>query len=332
MSRCRSLVAPAALATLAALLLAAPARAAEVEKLLPNDTEVVVRINVRQILDSPLAKKLPLDQAKEALKDNADATQVLNDLGFDVFTDLDSITAAFSSGGDTDKGLVILRGKFDVQKFQAKAEAVAKDMPDILKIQKKPDGLGGQILVYEVDNAIPEQKEAWYVALPSKNTLVASAGLDYVLDAVDKEAGRKKTELKNKDLQALLDKVDTKQSAWAVVLGSTLQESDLGKDDKAKDIITKIQDVIAGVTIGEDVHVALKVTVKKAEDAKNIEEAIETLLHEARGTLEFLAASQKEVKPLLELLQGIKAKVKDKTVTVEVKIDGEVIEKALNKD
>jgi hypothetical protein len=315
---------------LAVLSLAAPTRAADVDKLLPNDTEVVFSINVRQILDAPLVKKLPLDQAKDALKAQDDAHQVLQELGFDPFTDLDSITTAVSSGGDTDKGLLIVRGKFDVQKFQAKAEAVAKDMPDTLKIQKKPDGAGGTTVVYEVNNVVPGQ-QSMYVALLNKTTLVASPGIDYVLDAADKEAGRKKTALKNKDVQALLGRVDTTQSIWAVVLGSTLEHSPLGKDDDAKDIITKVQDVVAGIAIDKDVIATLNVTAKKTEDAKKIEDALEDGLDKARGALAFLASTQKEAKPLLNVLRNIKPSVKDRTVTVEIKVPGEMIEKAINK-
>jgi hypothetical protein len=314
---------------LTVLLPAAPTRAADVDKLLPNDTEVVFSINVRQILDAPLVKKLPLDQAKEALKAQDDAHQVLQELGFDPFTDLDSITAAVSSGGDADKGLLIVRGKFDLQKFQAKAEAVAKDMPDTLKIQKKPNGAGGNTVVYEVNNVGLQQ--ALYVALLNKNTLVASAGIDYVLDAADKEAGRKKTALKNKDVQALLGRVDTAQSIWAVVLGSTLEESPLGKGEDAKDIVEKVQDVIAGISIDKDVVATLNVTAKKTEDAKKIEDALEDGLDKARGALAFLANSQKEVKPLLTLLRSVKPTVKDKTITVQIKLPGEMIEKAINK-
>jgi hypothetical protein len=331
MARNRTLGACLFGSALAVLLLTAPVRAADVEKLLPNDTEVVFSINVRQILDSPLVKKLPLDQAKEALKAQDDAQQVLKDLGFDPFTDLDSITTAGSSGGEPDKGLLIVRGKFDLEKFQAKAEAVAKDMPETLKIQKKPASPSGTTTVYEVNNVVPGTQQTVYVALLNKTTLVASSGIDYVLDAADKEAGRKKTALKNKELQALLTRVDTTQSIWAVVLGSTLEQSPLGKDDDAKEVIAKVQDVITQVEIDKDVTARLDVTAKKAEDAKKIQEALEDGLDKARGALAFLASTQKEAKPLLNVLRNIKPTVKDKTVTVEIKVAGDMIDKAINK-
>ena len=48
--------------------LAAPARAAEVDPLLPAETESVMFVNVRQVLDSDLVKKYALGQIKQALK------------------------------------------------------------------------------------------------------------------------------------------------------------------------------------------------------------------------------------------------------------------------
>ena len=74
-------------------MLAGPARAAEVDPYLPDDTEVLVTVNVRQVLDSPLVKKSTLEKLREALKDIDMAEDVLKDLGFDPFKDLDRVTA-----------------------------------------------------------------------------------------------------------------------------------------------------------------------------------------------------------------------------------------------
>src|SRR5262249_49999066 len=160
---------------LAALLLAVPVRAAEVDKLLPNDTETLVTVNVRQIIDSPLVQKLGVDKFKKALNEQDEAKKLLAELGFDPLKDLDSITFALSSGSDTDKNLVIIHGKFDVAKFNAKGEEVAKDMKDALKITKVPGpgAEGGKINLYEVTN-VPNLPSGLFVAVVDKNTIVAS--------------------------------------------------------------------------------------------------------------------------------------------------------------
>src|SRR2546423_12266153 len=86
---------------LAGLLLSAPVRAAEVEKLLPNDSEIILTINVKQMLHSPLVQKLPLDKLKQVLKSQDEVQKVLTELNFDPFSDIESLTIADSSGTET---------------------------------------------------------------------------------------------------------------------------------------------------------------------------------------------------------------------------------------
>src|SRR5262249_38138844 len=161
------------------------------------------------------------------------------------------------SGSDTDKGLIIVRGKFDVAKFEKKAAQVAEDMKDVIKIHKVPDGLGGNMKLYEVK--IPNQDQPMFVAI-TKTALLASPGKDYVLDAVEKTSGRKETKLKHKDLQAMLNRVDPKQSIWVAVLGSALEKSELAKRDETKEIVEKVQDVSGGITVDKNIKIELDVT------------------------------------------------------------------------
>jgi hypothetical protein len=319
--------------TLAALLLAVPARAAEVDKLLPNDTETLVTINVKQILDSPLVQKLAVDKLKKALDDQDEAKKVLTELGFDPFKDLESITIALSSGSDTDKNLIIAHGKFDVAKITAKGEEVAKDMKDVVKITKVPGpGAGaeaGKINLYEVN--VPGQAQSLFITILDKNTILASAGKDYVLDAIDKAAKRKKSELKSKELQTLLGRIDGKQSIWTAVLGSTLEKSPLAQDDTAKDLIAKLVDAHLGLTVDKDLKAEVSITAKNTEDAKKLDDAITDNLNQAVGILSLLAGNQPEIKPLLNVLKTIRPSIKDKTISIQATLAGDDIEKAIEK-
>ena len=332
MIRQRFLVAQALGLAVAALWLTAPARAAEVvDKLLPNDTETIVSINLKQILNSPLGKKMPIDKLQDALKNQDEVAQNLKDIGFDPFSDLDSVILAGSSGNEPDKGLVIAHGKFDVKKFQAKAEEVAKDMKDVLKIHKVPDGLGGSTKLYEVTP--PGQDNPLWVALPSGTTLLASGGKDYVLDALDKEAGRKQTALKNKDLAALLNRLDTTQSIWLAVLGSTLAKNpQLSGNQDVKEVLDKISDATAAINVDKDLKVQVSVTAKTADDAKDLDEKLKDGLNTALGAVALLAGQKKELAPLVDVLKNVKPDVKGKVVSVELELSGKDIEKAIDKN
>jgi hypothetical protein len=320
----------AAVLGLAAVLVGAPARAAEIDKLLPNDTETVLTINVKQIFDSALVKKVGLDKAKQALKDQSEVQKILDDLGFDPFKDVDTITIAGAGGTETDKGLVIIRGKFDMAKFQKKAEEAAKENKDKLTITEVADGLGGKTKLYEVD-ASDAGGQKVFLTFAGKGVMVGSPGKDYVLDAIDKEAGKKKTALKNKELSALLGKVDGKASIWTTILGSTLEKSPLANQEEAKEIINKLENAVFAITFDKDVKLELIANAKSTDDAKKLEEMISDGLNQAVGILALLTNQQKDLKPLLKVVKDIKPSVKDKAVSLESTIPGDLIEKALDK-
>jgi len=315
---------------LTALLLTAPARAADLEKLLPNDTEVISTINIKQILDSALVKKLDIDKVKQAIKDKEEAQKVLDALGFDPFKDLESITAAGPGGNETDKGLVIIKGNFDVAKFKAAAEAAAKDHKDVIEIEKVPDGLGGKYEMYKVSP--PELPNSFYVSIASKDYILIAPAKDYLIDAHDKLAGRKKTTLKSKEMAALLSHIDPKQSISVAIVSKALEKSPLADQEKVKEILDKLDDVIFSVTIDKDVDLALRITAKTAKDAEDLDDKIKDGLNAALGFAALIATQKKELAPLVDVLKAIKPKTKDKTITVTVKFEGEEIEKLIPKD
>src|SRR5262249_27677055 len=98
---------------------AAPAWAGETNKYLPDATEGVVTVNVRQMLDAPLVKN-NLDTLKALLLATGNVQKVFDDLGFDPFTDIDRVTVAINEVPT--KSLVLVQGKFDPAKITAKAE------------------------------------------------------------------------------------------------------------------------------------------------------------------------------------------------------------------
>jgi WD40 repeat protein/tRNA A-37 threonylcarbamoyl transferase component Bud32 len=304
----------------------AEAEPGALERYLPDDTEMVLRVNVRQVLDSALAKDIGLkDRLKQwlrtTLSNPAEAQQVLDDLGLDLFRDINLVTIA--TPGALDNPLIVLEGMFDVARFQAKADKMARS--DLLKVHPLPDGQGK---VYETN--LPTLPRPLFVKLISKSTLVLAPDKGRVLEALDKEAGRKKTALRS-DVQALLDRVDPRWSIWAVAPGSALEQSPLGNGAAIKELVAKVQDVFAGITIDKDMSITLKVTARKAEETKTIADGLEEGLDQAQGFLALVANSQPEMKPLLNVLRNTKPNVKDKAVMLEARFPGSDIAKAVPK-
>ena len=78
------------------------ARAADVDPYLPDDTEAVITINVRQIFDAALFKKEARDALAKAMEERGGPLKHLKDLDLDPQKDVDSIVLA-NVGGDPDR-------------------------------------------------------------------------------------------------------------------------------------------------------------------------------------------------------------------------------------
>jgi hypothetical protein len=312
------------LAAVGVVLTVAPLRAGEVDKYLPDDTEMVISVNVKQLVESELFKKNIEAKAREALKNSDDVQEALKDLGFDPFTDVERVIAARPAGAEQDRGLLIVHGKFDLDKFLAKAELVAKDQPDVLKVHKVANGAGGKFLVYEV--ALGEQAPPVFVALPNKSTLLASPGKDYVVDALKKD----KPALKNKDLAGLLERMNDKQGVSVAVVGVALTA---GASPEVTDLFSRVDAVSGGVTVGDEIKIEVAVSAKSANDAKAIKDEVDAGLKQARLMLAALAfADSKQIDALLDVVNSVKAAVKEKTVLIKGAVSPEAIENALKKD
>jgi hypothetical protein len=310
----------------ALLALALPARAAEVDKFLPNDTEVILTLNVRQILDSPLVKKYGQEPLKMALKSNDEAQRILQALGFDPFTDLTSITATSSGGKEAERGLLIIHGKFDTDKFHAHAEKIAKDMADQLKIHKV-----GNHKLYEtkVPDPMGGQEQTLFIALATRTTIVGAPTRDYVLDALAKAEGKKQTELK-KEIQTLLEKADANQSMWMLATGSSLAKSPLAAaDEKVKETLGKIASFTGGLTITDEIKAELVVGAMTPDAAKELATEISDGLTQAKGFATLLAGGRKELAAVGEILETIKSSRQGSLITIKGQVTKEVIDKAL---
>jgi hypothetical protein len=312
----------------ALLTAAASARAGDLDKFLPDDTEMFVSVNIRQIVDSDFFKKNLGEAARAALKNSDEAQEILKDLGFDPFRDLDHVLFAAPAGTEQDRGLLIAHGRFDLDKFHAKAEKVAKDEPDCLQIHNISDGKGGKFPVYEV--TANQQFPTVYVALADDSTLLASPGKDYVVDAMRKVGAKEPPALKNKDMQGLLERMNSKQSISLVVVGAALTE---GAPDDVKAMFEKIDAIGGGVTIDADIKMEVAISAKNTDDAKQVVEDVKSYQNEGRLLLSALAFTKNaKVDALIEVLNSVKISVKEKTVLIKASVSAETIQDALKQD
>ena len=297
-----------------------PARAGELDKFLPDDTEVVLTVNVKQIVGSPLFKKYGQDAVKQYLKDTDEVNSVLQDLGFDPLKDADTITIAGPGSDESDKGLIIVHGRFDRDQFKKKGEDAAKANGEHLKIHKRESGP----VIYEVtqDN-LPS---SMFVAVVDKSTILASFGKDYVVDAL-KKIDAKQATVKNKEIKALLERMDGKQSLSLMLLGSAVAKSkDVGQVIPPE-VLNNLDALGAGVTLDDDIKLEVGIVAKTADSAKDIRDKIDGGLNQALTTLSGLAQVEKNLQPAVDVVKSVKTTQKDKAVTIKGEITAEQLEK-----
>jgi WD40 repeat protein len=290
------------------------------EHYLPDESEMVLRVNVRQILDSALAKDIALrDRLKKWLWDflpaPAEGQQLLDDLEFDLFRDIASVTVA--TPHTMDKPLIIVQGKFNVAKFQAKADDLAR--AGLLKAHALPDGQGR---LYETSLPAPLQLPL-YVKLVDENTLVISPDKGPVVEAIDKGTARKKTVLK-KDLQGLLAKTDDKQAVWMAGLTPEPLKKMLAQGDNTREFAEKIDGFTGAVGIGKDLRATFQIYTADDKAAEGIAE----LLDNVKGLAKVYAQNNAQFGGLIgDVSDKITISTDKAEVRIALQVDGAVIRK-----
>ncbi len=328
----RARVAALALA-LAAAMLAGPAGAADVDRYLPPDTETVVIFNLRQMLGSQLAKKADLNQLRDAIRANEEIDTLLKELGLDPFKDIDKIIAAAPAKAEQDKGLIIIHGRFDVDKFKARAEKAAKDNKDVFKIQTVKDGAGGAHTVYEVKVPNPQGGEqTLFTGIAGKGTILAAPSKDYLVDALRVKPDATKAQLKSKAFQELLGRLDEQQSlAFAGLVTEELLKS-VPSELPIGDVLKTVTAAAGGITLTDGIKLEIVVSTKEAADARSLKEKVGEGLNTGLALLALAAMNQKELAPLLEIVKSIKTTSKDNMVTIKGEVTGETLQKLAPKD
>lgn len=307
---------------LAVALLASPARAGDVDAYLPADTEVYTVLNVRQILGSGLVKKVGIDNIKAIMQTQQELTDVLKDLGMDPLKDIDRIVSAGPATGEQDKGLIIVRGRFDVEKFTARADKEAKDNKDVVKKIKI-----GDFPAYEV--VIADAGLSLFVGIASKNTILAAMSKDYLGDALKLKEDAKPN-LKNKNFQDMLTKLDDKQSMAMVVLGDVLTKGPLGDiPGNIKDMLAKVAVIHGGITLTDGIKIEFSAGTKEAAAARDIKDGISNAVNAGVAFAAIAAMQNKDLAPLVDFLKTVKVTSRDKSVSIKAEISGEDLGKLI---
>jgi hypothetical protein len=309
-------------ATLLMALVAGPARASEVSQYLPDGTVVVVSFNFKQLMDAPLLKA-----DEKAFKEHMNGfAKALEGFGVDPNKDIKRVV--FAGGLDPKNVVVLLEGKFDTDKLNAKLKELAKDKDAHLKVAD--DDKVAHYKVKLPKMAIPQAgnlPEELVLAPLDENFVAVALEKDAISDAVAKRSG-KKGEVK-KDVVELVGKISPKETLSFVVVPP--QEMLAGSP------VDGLKTVTGGVTVGDGVKTDILMSMKDAASATSLAQMINEGLSNVKQFLPIVATQApnfgpKEQKMVQDLIDLFKANAKDDSVRLQGMISKEFINKNSKKD
>ena len=334
-----SLISRTAMAALLPFLAAAFGRAAEVDALLPKETEFVVQINVKQLLESTIVKRVVAAGTKQAqngkdAKKFADAQKLLADLGFDPMQDVERVTLGiWGTGKDDGQAILIARGTFDSAKIKDAADAAAKDTADKVSIVKEGER---ELIKLTGDDGKPN-----YIVVVEGKLLISGSDKKSVAATAELAASSEKPKpVLNKELTALVLKQDAKASLFAcgitagkfdAIKGDFAPLANLGVDgEKIKAGIGKMGTFALAIAVGKEVNVSLKMGMKDDDSADDFAAEFSKLVTAAKTFLPLVGVNQPKFKALAgDVAKTLDSTSKDKIVAVTVKVSAESIGDAI---
>jgi hypothetical protein len=308
----------------------APASAAAPDRFLPADTEIVLSINVKGLLDSPLVKKYALDELKAALQSH----ELLTRLNTDPLKIVEQITIA---GGnikfDAPAGgkpipqakaetLIIIRGRFDPDRANRLLAETAQKSPDKVGVTEH-----GTLKVYELKGL----DAPLFGVFVDKETLLLSETKSRVTNVLDQGQGQRPDKV-SKQLAAILEKVDDKPTVW---VASTIPAAmkDLLKTATLAgggDVADKLVGVTIGLAVKDNIGLEFNIHATDTKAATQVRFGLEKA--KALATVLVLTVKDKDpdaANALADILSSIRITVRDNAASIRGEVTAETIDKAL---
>ncbi len=316
-------------ATLAAVT-APGARAAEADKLLPAESDTVVYVNFKQIVEADVVKKYAIDQIKQALA-GQDAKKLLEDMGLDPMKDIEKVWVGMSGSGEDTKALVVIHGKFEPEKLFKAAEATTKKDGDKFSMVKD-----GNTTMFKYQ---PEQGNPVYGTVANETTVIAATDKKIIATALKAAEGTKKAPIKP-ELTELIKGFDEKTTSMFAValvkgkfenqkLGGGMLPIDLSGLEKS---LPKTDTMSVVVKVSADINLEIVLGMADEDAAEDMAGAIAKLIKDLGAFVPALVAFEPKAKPLGDVIKTVTSDTKKKNVTIKGKITGDIIGKLMNPD
>jgi hypothetical protein len=314
----------AAFLVVAAALFGGSAQAADADYF-PDDMELAVRVNLKQIISAELMRAQPdaLEEAKAALGELAgvDAVQYyLKPLGLEALRDVRVVTYVWTGTTNSQPSFVILEGEFDSEKVGTAARGAG----DTVKL-----GKAAEHTTFEI---VPRGRERFHAAVVDGSTLIAASTEGALRDALDRRAGKRKSGLK-KEVRGVLESSDAKQSITFVSTGAgfarVMENLAVPNSEKAVAFL-KSQDAFSGgITLTQRIAFQLAFHLENDEAAKKLAESAKGALRMLYTLAQQQAEKDARYGPFVPILKGTRFTSEGTKLNLRVEMSLDTFEKLL---
>jgi hypothetical protein len=299
------------------LVAAGATPAADLESYLPKDTDLVLSLNVRQVLDSPVVKNNSIDLIRATLSTNKEVEESIKALGLNPLADFERISIGINLENlNNPRAMVVIDGKFDTMKIANLMDALIKKNAKQFGVEKD----NGKVIY-----RITASNQTVFATAIDANTIVLATMKEYVVNAA--KSGRK-PEIR-KELAGLLANADPKVSLYlAGHVKGRLGAVPL-PDADVKKMIDQIETITGEVRLDKDLQAVVTLTTSNAQVAKEVQSLAQSAISLYRLQLKLALSDQPELRPVVDLASSVKAVQKDKQIVISGNLAGAGIEKLL---
>ncbi len=298
-----------------------PARAAELEKLVPDTADLVVSVNLRQILDSALMKKHVLPEME--LKFAAEAARIAGLLGLNPVKEVVSVTVAFPGASSETQWLGIVHGDFDVARLHAAGDKLMQSRPGAVAVHQQD-----KLRIYE-DLSHKDQKAAprFFAAL-DRDVFVMSPAKSSIVDAATRRQSKLAPKA-NPALAALVARQDGKQSIWLAAATSDALKKNLGQQAGQGSPAAKVISLGGGLTVADDLRVNFRMQMADVKAARDMRQQLEALKAVAVLAISVNEDLRDYAPILVDALNGLAISQDQLVVGVDLTVPGTLVEKGI---
>ncbi len=296
--------------------------AAPVAAYLPAETDAVVTIQVRQVADSELGKKVGADLFKSLLGASKQASVVVEASGLDLLKDFDVITVGINlDRTNPPKPFALFEGKFDAKKLRNSMAAFSKEHPERLTAVTIDSKSGYKL---------PGRKDAedMFVAVLDETKLALAGSEKDLAGAMHAAAGERKPVI-SRELAGLL----ATAKSTAPIFARAWVKGKLGDlklpNERLNAQVQKVDWATVAITVNKDVALTLTVNAPDEPSAKVLSDLFGAVVGLIRLQIAAAAEDQPELMPIRDLLRSARVAPVGKTVVATGSVKGEAIEKAL---